>query len=158
MMTPLLVTDTEVFWQPEPWFVVVLTVTSALFLLALGWLFSRLFQGLAQMLQTPNKPAHELLLNSIQGTEESIEGFIEAPRMEMPQAPSSVMSLEHFDGRAQDPREPPSSQTTLHLGPLSLLSPSQYFLLHQAFTIYFFPEWGLFSPPFTFQLMFLKHL
>eukprot|EP00071_Canis_lupus_P028871 XP_022262428.1 cadherin-related family member 4 isoform X3 [Canis lupus familiaris] len=132
MMTPLLVTDTEVFWQPEPW--------------------------LAQMLQTPNKPAHELLLNSIQGTEESIEGFIEAPRMEMPQAPSSVMSLEHFDGRAQDPREPPSSQTTLHLGPLSLLSPSQYFLLHQAFTIYFFPEWGLFSPPFTFQLMFLKHL
>ncbi|XP_035559286.1 cadherin-related family member 4 [Canis lupus familiaris] len=104
MMTPLLVTDTEVFWQPEPWFVVVLTVTSALFLLALGWLFSRLFQGLAQMLQTPNKPAHELLLNSIQGTEESIEGFIEAPRMEMPQAPSSVMSLEHFDGRAQDPR------------------------------------------------------
>uniref|UniRef100_A0A8C0NFE8 Cadherin related family member 4 n=2 Tax=Canis lupus familiaris TaxID=9615 RepID=A0A8C0NFE8_CANLF len=103
MMTPLLVTDTEVFWQPEPWFVVVLTVTSALFLLALGWLFSRLFQGLAQMLQTPNKPAHELLLNSIQGTEESIEGFIEAPRMEMPQAPSSVMSL-HFDGRAQDPR------------------------------------------------------
>ncbi|XP_041616648.1 cadherin-related family member 4 isoform X6 [Vulpes lagopus] len=158
MMTPLLVTDTEVFWQPEPWFVVVLTVTSALFLLALGWLFSRLFQGLAQMLQTPNKPAHELLLNSIQGTEESIEGFMEAPRMEMPQAPSSVMSLEHFDGRAQDPREPPSSQTTLHLGPLSLLSPSQYFLLHQAFTIYFFPEWGLFSPPFTFQLMFLKHL
>ncbi|XP_072577068.1 cadherin-related family member 4 isoform X6 [Vulpes vulpes] len=104
MMTPLLVTDTEVFWQPEPWFVVVLTVTSALFLLALGWLFSRLFQGLAQMLQTPNKPAHELLLNSIQGTEESIEGFMEAPRMEMPQAPSSVMSLEHFDGRAQDPR------------------------------------------------------
>ncbi|XP_072577070.1 cadherin-related family member 4 isoform X8 [Vulpes vulpes] len=78
MMTPLLVTDTEVFWQPEPW--------------------------LAQMLQTPNKPAHELLLNSIQGTEESIEGFMEAPRMEMPQAPSSVMSLEHFDGRAQDPR------------------------------------------------------
>lgn len=73
-------------------------------------------------------------------------------------APSHSSHQEHFDGRAQDPREPPSSQTTLHLGPLSLLSPSQYFLLHQAFTIYFFPEWGLFSPPFTFQLMFLKHL
>ncbi|XP_073757317.1 cadherin-related family member 4 isoform X10 [Callorhinus ursinus] len=93
MTTPLLVTDTEAFWQPEPWFVVVLTVTSALFLLALGWLFSRLFQGLAQMLQTPRKPAQALLLNSIQGTEESIEGFMEAPRMEMPQTPSSVMSL-----------------------------------------------------------------
>ncbi|XP_027439637.2 cadherin-related family member 4 isoform X3 [Zalophus californianus] len=125
--TPLLVTDTEAFWQPEPWFVVVLTVTSALFLLALGWLFSRLFQGLAQMLQTPRKPAQALLLNSIQGTEESIEGFMEAPRMEMPQTPSSAMSL-LFDGRAQDSRESPSSQTTLHLGPLSLFSPSQHLL------------------------------
>ncbi|XP_045848218.1 cadherin-related family member 4 [Meles meles] len=103
VMTPLLVTDVEAFWQPEPWFVVVLTLTSALFLLALGWLFSRLFQGLAQMLQTPSKSAEALLLNSIQGTEESIEGFTEAPRMEMPRAPSSVMSL-HFDGRAQDSR------------------------------------------------------
>lgn len=45
VMTPLLVTDTEAFWQPEPWFVVVLTVTSALFVLALGWLLLRLFQG-----------------------------------------------------------------------------------------------------------------
>lgn len=43
--TPLLVTDTETFWQPEPWFVVVLTVTSALFVLALCWLLSKLFQG-----------------------------------------------------------------------------------------------------------------
>ncbi|XP_047549780.1 cadherin-related family member 4 isoform X3 [Lutra lutra] len=104
VMTPLLVTDVEAFWQPEPWFVVVLTVTSALFLLALGWLFSRLFQGLAQMPQTPSKSAQALLLNSIQGTEESIEGFTEAPRTEMPRAPSSVMSLQHFDGRAQDSR------------------------------------------------------
>ncbi|XP_060019878.1 cadherin-related family member 4 [Lagenorhynchus albirostris] len=103
MMTPLLVTDTEAFWQPEPWFVVVLTVTSALLLLALGWLLSRLLWGLAQVLQVPSKPTQALLLNSIQGTEGSVEGFMEAPRMETPQAPSSVMSL-HFDGRAQDPR------------------------------------------------------
>ncbi|XP_016058216.1 PREDICTED: cadherin-related family member 4 [Miniopterus natalensis] len=97
MMTPLLVTDTEAFWQPEPWFVVVLTVTSALLLLALGWLLSRLLRGLAQGLQAPSKPAQALLLNSIQGT----EGSTEAPRMETLQAPSSIMSL-HFDGRAQD--------------------------------------------------------
>ncbi|XP_059878501.1 cadherin-related family member 4 isoform X1 [Delphinus delphis] len=103
MMTPLLVTDTEAFWQPEPWFVVVLTVTSALLLLALGWLLSRLLWGLAQVLQVPSKPTQALLLNSIQGTEGSVEGFMEAPRMETPQAPSSVISL-HFDGRAQDPR------------------------------------------------------
>ncbi|XP_006107972.2 cadherin-related family member 4, partial [Myotis lucifugus] len=30
-MTPLLVTRTEPFWQPEPWFVVLLTVTAACF-------------------------------------------------------------------------------------------------------------------------------
>ncbi|XP_059795648.1 cadherin-related family member 4 [Balaenoptera ricei] len=103
MMTPLLVTDTEAFWQPEPWFVVVLTVTSALLLLALGRLLSRLLRGLAQVLQAPSKSTQALLLNSIQGTEGSVERFMEAPRMETPQAPSSVMSL-HFDGRAQDPR------------------------------------------------------
>lgn len=45
VMTPLLVTDMETFWQPEPWFVVVLTVTSALLLWALGWLLSRLLRG-----------------------------------------------------------------------------------------------------------------
>lgn len=45
MMTPLLVTDTEAFWQPEPWFVVMLTMTGALLLLALGWLLNRLLQG-----------------------------------------------------------------------------------------------------------------
>ncbi|XP_037706826.1 cadherin-related family member 4 [Choloepus didactylus] len=85
MMTPLLVTDTEAFWQPEPWFVVVLTVTGTLLLLALGWLLSRLF-------------------GSIQGTEASVEGFMEASRTETSQGPSSVMSLQHFDGRAQDSR------------------------------------------------------
>ncbi|MBW00589.1 Cadherin-related family member 4, partial [Eschrichtius robustus] len=96
MMTPLLVTDTEAFWQPEPWFVVVLTVTSALLLLALGWLLSRLLRGLAQLLQAPSKSTQALLLNSIQGTEGSVERFMEAPRMETPQAPSSVMSLPVF--------------------------------------------------------------
>lgn len=103
-MTPLLVTDTEAFWQPEPWFVVVLTVTGTLLLLALGWLISRLLQGLAQVLQTPSKPTQALMLNSIQEPEGSIEGFMEAPRMETPQALGSVMSLQHFDGRAQDSR------------------------------------------------------
>lgn len=103
-MTPLLVTDTEVFWQPEPWFVVVLTVTGALLLLGLGWFLSWLLRRLTQVLQTSSKPTQALLLNSIQGTKGSIEGFVEAPRMETPQAPSSVMSLHHFDGRAQDSR------------------------------------------------------
>ncbi|XP_004676211.1 PREDICTED: cadherin-related family member 4 [Condylura cristata] len=100
MMTPLFVMNTETFWQPEPWFVVVLTVTGALLLLALGWLLSSFLQRFIQVLQTPSKPAQAQLLNS--ATEGSIERpIVEEPRMEMSQAPKSVMSL-HFDGRAQD--------------------------------------------------------
>ncbi|XP_076774186.1 cadherin-related family member 4 isoform X1 [Arvicanthis niloticus] len=63
-MTPLIVTDVEAFWKPEPWFVVVLTATGAVLLLALGWLLSRILRGLAQSLQAPSKPARAQLLNS----------------------------------------------------------------------------------------------
>ncbi|XP_048190768.1 cadherin-related family member 4 isoform X2 [Perognathus longimembris pacificus] len=103
MMTPMLVTDIEVYWQPEPWFVAVLTATGALLLVALGWLLSKLLQGLTQVLRAPSKPAQTLLLNSIQGNERSKEGFRDLPRMERSQDTSSVTSL-HFDGRAQDAR------------------------------------------------------
>nr|BAB24464.1 unnamed protein product [Mus musculus] len=44
-MTPLIVTELEAFWKPEPWFVVVLTATGAVLLLALGWLLSRILRG-----------------------------------------------------------------------------------------------------------------
>ncbi|XP_007527381.1 cadherin-related family member 4 [Erinaceus europaeus] len=91
-VTPLLVMNTETFWEPEPWFVVVLTVTSVLSLLAMGWLLRR-------WTQAPSKPALALLSNSIQGTEPSMK----VPRREMPQVPSNLTSL-HFDGRAQDSR------------------------------------------------------
>nr|KAF6334951.1 cadherin related family member 4 [Pipistrellus kuhlii] len=106
--TPRLVTLTDPFWRPEPWFVVVLTVTGAL-LLALGWLLCRHSRGWAQGLRAPSKPAPALLLTNIQGTEGSSEGFMEAPRretprMETPEAPGSIRSLRHFDGRAQDSR------------------------------------------------------
>ncbi|XP_006892956.1 PREDICTED: cadherin-related family member 4 [Elephantulus edwardii] len=104
MMTPLLVTGTEAFWQPDPWFVVVLTATGTLLLLALSWLLRRLLRGVAQLLQTPDKPAQTLLLNSIQGNKRSTEGLMEAPRMETTQEPKNIMNLQNFDGRAQDPR------------------------------------------------------
>ncbi|EGW08924.1 Cadherin-like protein 29 [Cricetulus griseus] len=90
-MTPLIVTDVETFWKPEPWFVVVLTTTGAAFLLALGWLLSRVLRRFAQSLQAPNKPARALLLNSIQGNEGSIERLKETPRMEMSQVPRTSM-------------------------------------------------------------------
>lgn len=96
-MTPLIVTEVEAFWKPEPWFVVVLTATGAVLLLALGWLLSRTLRGLAPSLQAPSKPARAQLLNSIQGNEGSIERQMEAPRIEM--------SQQHFDGRAQDVRQ-----------------------------------------------------
>ncbi|XP_039693708.1 cadherin-related family member 4 isoform X2 [Pteropus medius] len=135
VMMPLLVTDTEAFWQPEPWFVVVLTVTGALLLLALGWPLSRLLQGLTQVLRAPSKPAQALLLNSIQGAEGSAEGFMEAPMMETPQASMSL----HFDGRAQDSCEFPYPQYIHHLGPPSLFNPSQYLLLPPGIYCLLFP-------------------
>ncbi|XP_076431622.1 cadherin-related family member 4 isoform X12 [Peromyscus maniculatus bairdii] len=95
-MTPLIVTEVEAFWKPEPWFVVVLTATGAVLLLALGWLLSRILRGFAQLLQAPSKPARALLLNSVPGNEGSVERLMEAPRMEM--------SQQHFDGRAHDVR------------------------------------------------------
>ncbi|XP_075404031.1 cadherin-related family member 4 [Tenrec ecaudatus] len=101
-MNPLLVTSTEAFWQPEAWFVVVLTVTGTLLLLALGWLLSRLLRGAAHRFRTPKKPAQGLLPNSVQRTEGPTEGLMESPRIEMPQGPNSITSLA-FDGRAQDP-------------------------------------------------------
>lgn len=102
-VTSLLVTVIEAFWQPEPWFVVVLTVTSGLLLLALGWLLRKLLLRLTQVLRAPRKSDQALLLNSIQATEGSTEAFMEAPKIEMSQAPQKVRSL-HFDGRAEDVR------------------------------------------------------
>nr|XP_048280214.1 cadherin-related family member 4 [Myodes glareolus] len=93
-MTPLIVTEVEAFWKPEPWFVVVLTATGAAFFLALGWLLSWILRGFAQSLQAPNKPARALLLNSIQGKEGSTGRLMETSRKEM--------SQQHFDGRAHD--------------------------------------------------------
>ncbi|XP_052576421.1 cadherin-related family member 4 isoform X4 [Peromyscus californicus insignis] len=107
-MTPLIVTEVEAFWKPEPWFVVVLTATGVVLLLALGWLLSRILRGFAQLLQAPSKPARALLLNSIPGNEGSVERLMEAPRMEMSQ---------HFDGRAHEVRKSLLFITVLCLGP-----------------------------------------
>ncbi|XP_040851020.1 cadherin-related family member 4 [Ochotona curzoniae] len=115
-ITPLLVTGTEVFWKPEAWFVAVLTGTGVLVVLALSWFFKKLLQGLSQRLQAPSKPARALLLNSIQAAEGSFKGFAEASRMELPQVPSSVMSL-YFDGRAQDSRTGQDHLFNMRSGP-----------------------------------------
>ncbi|XP_049995619.1 cadherin-related family member 4 isoform X5 [Alexandromys fortis] len=109
-MTPLIVTEVEAFWKPEPWFVVVLTATGAVFLLALGWLLSRILRGFAQSLKAPNKPARALLLNSIQGNEGSTGRLMEASRTEM--------SQQHFDGRAHDVRKSQLFIPILSLDPL----------------------------------------
>ena len=44
-------------------------------------------------------------------------------------APSHSSPQQHFDGRAQDPRESRSFQTILYLGPLSFHTPFQYLCL-----------------------------
>nr|XP_048712485.1 cadherin-related family member 4 isoform X4 [Caretta caretta] len=56
---PLVVTHTEWFWAPSPWFVVVLTVSVALLLVALAWLAWKLLCRSA-----PGKSAQPLLQDS----------------------------------------------------------------------------------------------
>lgn len=66
---------------------------------------------------------------------------------------SSTLMAEH-----RTPVSPPLPKplsTWVHFLSLTHLSISFY---HQASTIHSFPEWGLFSPLFTFQPIFLKYL
>lgn len=67
-MTPLIVTEVEAFWKPEPWFVVVLTATGAAFFLALGWLLSWILRGYVSISVLPaSQPTHIHTLTPIGG-------------------------------------------------------------------------------------------
>uniref|UniRef100_A0A5F8GQQ9 Cadherin domain-containing protein n=1 Tax=Monodelphis domestica TaxID=13616 RepID=A0A5F8GQQ9_MONDO len=96
--TPLLVTLIEDYWAPEPWFVVVLTVTGILLFTVLGWLLCRCPGRMAHNLQTPGQSSQTLLLNSTKRDENSADELIKKN-----DEARSILSLQQFDGRAQDP-------------------------------------------------------
>ncbi|XP_074139383.1 cadherin-related family member 4 isoform X2 [Sminthopsis crassicaudata] len=97
--TPLLVTRNEDYWAPEAWFVVVLTVTGVLLLSILGWLLCRWPGRMAVGRQTCGQSSQTLLLDSTRRKENSTGQL----RTKKNEETSSVLSLQQFDGRAQDP-------------------------------------------------------
>ncbi|XP_007499928.2 cadherin-related family member 4 isoform X1 [Monodelphis domestica] len=110
--TPLLVTLIEDYWAPEPWFVVVLTVTGILLFTVLGWLLCRCPGRMAHNLQTPGQSSQTLLLNSTKRDENSADELIKKN-----DEARSILSLQQFDGRAQDPAAQENgagSETPLH--------------------------------------------
>ncbi|XP_027692935.1 cadherin-related family member 4 isoform X2 [Vombatus ursinus] len=97
--TPLLVTRIEDYWAPEAWFVVVLTVTGVLLLTVLGWLLCRWPGRMALSQQTGGQSSQTLLLDSTRRNENSTGEL----RKKKNDETSSILSLQQFDGRAQDP-------------------------------------------------------
>ncbi|XP_067417250.1 cadherin-related family member 4 [Emydura macquarii macquarii] len=86
---PLVVTRTERFWAPPPWFVAVLTVSGALLLAALAWLAWKLLCRAA-----PGEPAQPLLQDRALSELHAPEGNKAAPREPGKETgPASVHSL-----------------------------------------------------------------
>lgn len=94
---PIILYKTEEYWAPDPWFVVVLTLTGILFLSALGLLFWKMCWRKA-----PGEISQPLLQNRGKGLERNYI-TTEDPSKDKGKG-SEVLSLQHqFDGRAQDP-------------------------------------------------------
>uniref|UniRef100_A0A7M4FAR8 Cadherin related family member 4 n=1 Tax=Crocodylus porosus TaxID=8502 RepID=A0A7M4FAR8_CROPO len=96
---PLVITRTDYFWEPTPWFMVVLTISSILLLAALGWLaWGLLCWSICR------EPTQVLLQDRSLPHTDSVKrekGALRDLSKEMDS--SSILSLGQFDGRAQDP-------------------------------------------------------
>ncbi|XP_074054081.1 LOW QUALITY PROTEIN: cadherin-related family member 4 [Macrotis lagotis] len=97
--TALLVTRIEDYWAPEAWFVVVLTVTGVLLFIVLGWLLCRWPGRMALCRKTCGQSSQTLLLDGTKRNENSSDELREKKNDDM----NSILSLQQFDGRAQDP-------------------------------------------------------
>uniref|UniRef100_A0ACB8EJ09 Uncharacterized protein n=1 Tax=Sphaerodactylus townsendi TaxID=933632 RepID=A0ACB8EJ09_9SAUR len=95
---PIILHRTEEYWAPDPWFVVVLTVTGILLLSALGLLFWHFCCRKAQ-----TEASQPLLQNRGQRMERNYI-VTEESSNDKGNVSAEVLSLHHhFDGRAQDP-------------------------------------------------------
>ncbi|XP_026529024.1 cadherin-related family member 4 [Notechis scutatus] len=91
---PIVLHRTVTYWAPDPWFVVVLTLTGILFFSALGLLFWQFCRR-----KSPGELSQALLQNTSKEVGKNYKVTEEA-RKDV----TDLQSLEHqFDGRAQDP-------------------------------------------------------
>nr|XP_016847054.1 PREDICTED: cadherin-related family member 4 isoform X2 [Anolis carolinensis] len=95
---PIILHKTKEYWAPDPWFVVVITLTGVLLLSALGLLYWRLCWRKA-----PGIMSQPLLQNKANGLQRN---YIVAEVPGKGKGANEVPSLPlQFDGRAQDPGE-----------------------------------------------------
>ncbi|XP_029455532.1 cadherin-related family member 4 [Rhinatrema bivittatum] len=102
---PIIVTLTEQYWEPDPWFVAALTVTGILLLALLAFLMWKILSRLC--LRAPKESSQPLLQNKsladIEAPKENQMAKQQQQNMEKKDPiPVSPLSLQ-FDGRAQDP-------------------------------------------------------
>ncbi|XP_019360693.1 PREDICTED: cadherin-related family member 4 isoform X1 [Gavialis gangeticus] len=96
---PLVITRTDYFWEPTPWFMVVLTISGILLLAALGWLAWGLLcwsirREPTQLLLQDRSLPHTASVKREKGDLHDLSKEMDS---------SSILSLGQFDGRAQDP-------------------------------------------------------
>ncbi|XP_039189989.1 cadherin-related family member 4 [Crotalus tigris] len=95
---PIVLHRTVTYWAPDPWFVVVLTLTGILFFSALGLLFWQFCRR-----KSPGEISQPLLQNKNKEAGENYKVTEEA-RKQKREDITDLQSLEQqFDGRAQDP-------------------------------------------------------
>ncbi|KAM5147999.1 cadherin-related family member 4-like [Mantella aurantiaca] len=100
-----IVNRTLEYWQPDSWFIAVLTITGALLLAAIGLLTWALCTRYPLCAQGPKEATEPLLQNRSLGNADPPAGQNQQPpppSKEKDVAPVSPLSLQ-FDGRAQDP-------------------------------------------------------
>ncbi|XP_070594896.1 cadherin-related family member 4 isoform X2 [Erythrolamprus reginae] len=91
---PIVLHRTVTYWAPDPWFVVVLTLTGLLLFCALGLLFWQFCR---------RKPPGEISQSLLQNTNKEVGKNYKVTE-EARKDTTDLQSLEHqFDGRAQDP-------------------------------------------------------
>ncbi|XP_034297236.1 cadherin-related family member 4 [Pantherophis guttatus] len=95
---PIVLHRTVTYWAPDPWFVVVLTLTGILLFSALGLLFWQFCRR-----KSPGEISQSLLQNTSKEVGKNYKVTEEARKQKRKDV-TDLQSLEHqFDGRAQDP-------------------------------------------------------
>ncbi|XP_035244486.1 cadherin-related family member 4-like [Anguilla anguilla] len=106
---PQVVTVVQEFWDPDRWFVVVLTITGALLLLSLALLIWKILTWTSVCATTDPEASDNLLKNSLdseeprkqdaanQNYQSSLDGTTSLPKED------SQKTLMRFDGKAEDP-------------------------------------------------------
>ncbi|XP_061077026.1 cadherin-related family member 4-like [Conger conger] len=108
---PQVVTVVQEFWDPDQWFVAVMTVTGALLLLFLGLLIWKILTWTSVCVPTKPEVSDNLLKNNLDGEDlnktgsqdAAIENYQSSLDGSISLSKENSKSLLRFDGKAEDP-------------------------------------------------------